>query len=89
MSDDTSPAADTAVRQRYWRQTRTLTLALLLCWGLAIFGSLFFARELSAIQFFGWQLSFYLAAQGLTFLFVILLALYSLLMRRIGRQLRD
>ena len=69
-----------------WNSTRTLTTVLLLLWAAAIFLSLFYARELSAIQVFGWQLSFYIAAQGLTIFFVILLAIYSVLMRRIERS---
>ncbi|MFZ6759315.1 DUF4212 domain-containing protein [Undibacterium sp. Ji50W] len=70
----------------YWRYTKRLTSCLLLIWALLSFTVLFFARELSNISFFGWPFSFYMAAQGLTLSFVILLATYSLGMAWIGRR---
>lgn len=50
------------------------------------FGSLYFARELSALTIFGWPVSFYLAAQGLTLSYVLILAVYSVCMRWIQRS---
>ena len=70
----------------YWRYTKRLTSCLLLIWALLSFIVLFFARELSNISFFGWPFSFYMAAQGLTLSFVILLATYSLGMAWIGHR---
>jgi len=73
---------------KYWRYTKRLTAGLLLCWGLSGFGCLFFARELSTLQLFGWPLSFYLAAQGLTLSYVLILAAYSAGMHWISRTQR-
>ena len=49
---------------------------------------MFFARELSTLALFGWPLSFYLAAQGVSLLFLLILAVYALCMRRFDAQLR-
>lgn len=73
----------------YWRRTRRLTAGLLLCWCALNFVILFFARELADLRFFGWPFSFYMAAQGLTLIYVALLAVYSLAMRRIERLARE
>ncbi|MBC3908209.1 MULTISPECIES: DUF4212 domain-containing protein [Undibacterium] len=83
-----SNQADNAgsVSKHYWRHTRRLTTVLLVCWGALCFSVLFFARELSALTFFGWPFSFYMAAQGLTLSFVMILAIYSLGMHWIGRK---
>ncbi|MFZ6745240.1 DUF4212 domain-containing protein [Undibacterium sp. JH2W] len=80
------PETSGGVGKQYWRQTKRLTMTLLCCWGLLCFGVLFFARELSALTFFGWPFSFYMAAQGLTLSFVIILAIYSLGMHWISRR---
>lgn len=69
----------------YWRQTRRLTLCLLLSWCVLSFGILYFARELAAFHFFGWPFSFYMAAQGLSLLYVALLAIFSLCSHGIER----
>ena len=70
----------------YWRQTKRLTSTLLVVWLVMTFGILFFARELTSIRFFGWTLSFYMAAQGLTIMYVILLGIFSLCSRRIEER---
>ncbi|MBI3285097.1 MAG: DUF4212 domain-containing protein [Burkholderiales bacterium] len=72
-------------RNLYWRQTKRLSATLLASWFLLNFCILFFARELSNFSFFGWPFSFYMAAQGLTLIYVLILAIYSLCMRKILR----
>jgi putative solute:sodium symporter small subunit len=67
----------------YWRRTRRLTIALLASWFALTFGVLFFARELTSFHFFGWPFSFYMAAQGLTLLYVVILGIFSLCSHRI------
>jgi len=52
----------------------------LLVWFGSTFIFIFFARELSNINFFGWPLSFYLAAQGSVVLYAIIVAIYALKM---------
>jgi putative solute:sodium symporter small subunit len=69
----------------YWQQTRRLTIILLASWFILTFGILFFARELTSIHFFGWSFSFYMAAQGLTLVYVLILGIFSLYSHRIER----
>lgn len=80
------PEITGSISKHYWRHTRRLTVTLLCCWGALCFVVLFFARELSTLTFFGWPFSFYMAAQGLTLSFVVILAIYSLGMHWIGRK---
>jgi putative solute:sodium symporter small subunit len=80
------PAApvDTRVRlARHWRQTRRVTLWLLALWLLTGFGAVFFARELAGLTVFGWPLSFYLAAQGSSLVYLAIIAAYAWRMRRL------
>ena len=72
-------------RIRYWRRVRLLTLVLIALWLVATFGVVFFARELSTVTLWGWPLHFYLAAQGVTLLYLAITAIYALAMRRIDR----
>lgn len=77
-----------ALRAAYWDRTRRLTGWLLLAWFASTFVAVFFARELATVTLFGWPLSFYLAAQGVSLLFLLILAVYALRMRRYDAQLR-
>ena len=81
------PSAQTRAAQGLlWKRSCRLTAALLMIWLLLITASLFFARELAGIQIFGWNLSFYLAAQGLTLSFVMLVGIYAIAMRALVRR---
>lgn len=60
-----------------WAGQRSLTLWLLLMWTFSSFGVAWFAPQLSAINFFGWPLSFYMAAQGSPLLFILLIGVYA------------
>ena len=73
-----------AARARHWRRTQRLTLALLVAWFAVGFGVTWFAREL-AFPFFGWPFSFWVAAQGGTIVFVVLIAAYAWRMARHDR----
>ena len=73
-------------RPSHWRSTRRLTLALLLVWFALTFAVIFFARELASITWFGWPLSFYMAAQGLALGYLLIVALYTWQMHRIDRR---
>ena len=83
---DTSTSSPPLAANRYWHKTRRLTLTLLLVWFVLTFGTIFFARELDRIQLFGWPLSFYLAAQGMMLIYLLIVALYTLIMARFERQ---
>jgi putative solute:sodium symporter small subunit len=71
---------------RHWERTRRLTLLLLAGWFVVTFGIIFFARDLDGVMLFGWPLSFYLAAQGATLLYVAIIAIYAWRMRALDRR---
>ncbi len=68
---------------RYWQRVRVLTLALLLLWLAVTVGVVVFARELSTISVWGWPVHFYLAAQGVTLVYLGITGAYALAMKRI------
>jgi putative solute:sodium symporter small subunit len=65
----------------YWRKNLTLTTILLAIWFVVTFVMAFFARELASINFFGWPLSFYMAAQGSLIIYVVIIGIYAKTMR--------
>ena len=71
--------------QRYWRKTLALTGALLLVWLAVTFGVTYYARELS-FRFFGWPFSFWMAAQGGLVIYVLIVAVYTSVMRRLDMR---
>lgn len=73
----------------HWQSTRKLTLCLLLIWFFLTFGVIYFARELATITLFGWPLSFYMAAQGLALIFLVLVAVYTRQMQTIDEHNQD
>ncbi|HEX7642352.1 MAG TPA: DUF4212 domain-containing protein [Burkholderiaceae bacterium] len=70
----------------YWQGTRRLTGVLVAIWFALTFSTIFFARELSSLSFFGWPLSFYLLAQGLILFYAALIAFYALHMEKLDRE---
>lgn len=74
-----------ARRERHWRGTRSVTAVLLLLWLLTSFCAVFFARELSGLTLFGWPLSFYLAAQGASLVYLAIIGGYAWRMHRLDR----
>lgn len=89
------PAAPAAVppitpisRAEHWQRTRRLSIQLLLLWLVTGFGAAFFARELTNLNLFGWPLSFYLAAQGSSLVYLGILAYYAWRMRRLDKAAR-
>ena len=86
MSRDPAVLALLSARRSHWRRTRRITALLLLLWFCTTFGTVFFARELAAFSLFGWPLSFYLAAQGASLVYLVILGLYALAMARQDRR---
>lgn len=76
-------------RSMYWRRVRRLTGLLLALWFGATFLIIFFARELSGFSVFGWPFSFYMAAQGLTLLYLLILFTYVRRMRRLDKAFKS
>lgn len=75
-----------AARDQHWRRTRRVTMLLLLVWFGVTFGTVFFARELSALSVLGWPLSFYLAGQGAQLVYLAIIGVYAVAMERIDRR---
>lgn len=70
----------------HWERTRRMTALLLLVWLATGFGTVFFARELSRFEVFGWPLSFYMAAQGASLVSLAIIGFYAWRMRRLDRE---
>ena len=96
MPPETRPAPDpgqelqrrmllAAARAAHWRKTRRLTALLLALWLATTFCTVFFARELAHLAVFGWPLSFYMAAQGASLVYLALIGAYAWYMRRLDR----
>ena len=81
-----APAADPRrdPARRHWRANLCLTALLLAAWFAVGFVIPWFARDLD-FAFFGWPFSFWVAAQGGTCVFVVLIAAYAFGMRRLDR----
>lgn len=73
---------DSNQRRRYWQKTLRLTVWLLLVWFLMSFVSTYFARDLN-FNFFGWPFSFWLGAQGIPLMYVLIVAYYAWAMNRL------
>ncbi len=93
MTPEPTQAAELAARRRllaaraaHWQRSRRFTLALLLLWFGTTFGTVFFARDLAGVSLFGWPLSFYLAAQGATLVYLAIIGIYAWRMARLDRR---
>jgi putative solute:sodium symporter small subunit len=67
----------------YWRKNLRITAVLLTIWFVVTFVMAFFARELATINFFGWPLPFYMAAQGSLIIYVVIIGFYANYMRKL------
>jgi putative solute:sodium symporter small subunit len=75
--------------RHHWRRTKKLSLLLLAVWASITLVAVFFARELSAFSLFGWPLSFYLVAQGVPLLYLLIGAVYAWRMRMLDQDCKD
>jgi putative solute:sodium symporter small subunit len=75
-----------AARTRHWRTTRRVTAALLMLWLATTFGAVWFARDLQNLSLWGWTLSFYMAAQGASLVYLAVIGAYAWLMRRADQR---
>jgi len=62
--------------QAYWRKNLRITGILLAIWFVVTYVMAFFARDLN-FNFFGWPLSFYMAAQGSLVIYVAIIWFYA------------
>jgi putative solute:sodium symporter small subunit len=85
MDKPLPPASAPLTRLQHWHKTRRMSALLLLLWLATGFCAAFFARELAGLSVFGWPLSFYLAAQGASLVYLAILGFYAWRMRRLDR----
>lgn len=81
MSASSHHLPDYAIR--FWQRVKLLTAVLLMLWLLVSFGFAFYARELAGLSVFGWPLPFYMAAQGTTLVYLALIGVYVLAMKKL------
>ena len=67
----------------YWRKNLRMSAILLVIWFVVTYVMAFYARELATINFFGWPLSFYMAAQGSLIIYVAIIGYYAMYMRKL------
>jgi putative solute:sodium symporter small subunit len=70
----------------YWRKNLVITAILLLVWFIVTFVEAWFARELNTMTFLGFPLGFYMSAQGSLAIYVIIIGIYAILMRRLDLE---
>jgi putative solute:sodium symporter small subunit len=75
-----------AKHHEYWRKNLVYTAILLLAWFIATFVEAWYARELNAITFFGWPLAFWFSAQGSLAIYVVIIGIYAVLMRKLDLE---
>ncbi|PKO33557.1 MAG: DUF4212 domain-containing protein [Betaproteobacteria bacterium HGW-Betaproteobacteria-7] len=75
-------------RANYWRQTRQLTAGLFVIWVLVTFVMNWFARELNEIVIFGFPLGFYMGAQGILIIYLLIIWFYNRRMRALDEEYR-
>lgn len=71
---------------RYWRRTSTLMWTMLALWVFFSFVIHFFVNPLNSIEFLGFPLGFYMAAQGSLIAFVVMLFVYASVQDKIDRE---
>ena len=69
--------SQSAERAEHWRHTRKLMIGHLIVWFVFSFFIHFLADAIYPINFFGWPLSYYMAAQGSLIVFVVQLFLFA------------
>lgn len=74
--------------RRYWRFNVAL-ITVLMSIGFAVsFIVPLFARSLDGVRFAGFSLPFYIGAQGAILVYIVLVAVYIVLMQRADRELQ-
>ncbi len=66
----------------YWHKNLVLSGILLAIWFVATFVVAWYARPLAEMKFFGWPFSFYMAAQGSLIIYVAIIGIYAMQMRK-------
>lgn len=72
--------------EAYWRKTRKLTIGLLILWAVLTFVMNWYAREINEIVVFGFPLGFYMGAQGLLFIYLMMIWYYNHKMKKLDAR---
>jgi putative solute:sodium symporter small subunit len=84
-----SPARRASALDRYWRANLRWMLSLLALWALVGPGlSILFVEPLNKVRLGGFPLGFWFAQQGSILVFVLLIAIYALVMNRLDARHR-
>ncbi len=70
----------------YWQRNLKITAILLGIWFVVTYVMAWFAIPLAEINFFGWPLSFYMAAQGSLIVYVAIIWFYARYMRKLDLE---
>jgi len=76
----------TEKHNEYWRKNLVYTGILLFIWFLVTFVEAWYARELNSITFLGFPLGFYTSAQGSLAIYVAIIGIYAILMRKLDLE---
>lgn len=76
----------TAKHHEYWHRNLKITGTLLSIWFLVTFVEAWFARDLNSMTFLGFPLAFYMSAQGSLIVYVVLIGIYALLMKKLDKE---
>ena len=76
----------TEKHNEYWRKNLVYTAILLFVWFVVTFIEAWYARELNTITFFGWPLGFWFSAQGSLAIYVVIIGIYAVLMRKLDLE---
>ena len=76
----------TQKHHEYWRKNLVITAILFAVWFVATFVEIWFARELNTITFLGFPLAFYFSAQGSLIIYVALIGIYAMFMRKLDLE---
>ena len=72
--------------EEYWRQNLVVTAILLGIWFIATFIVGWNARALNEITILGFPLGFYMSAQGSLIIYVVIIGVYALYMKKLDKE---
>ena len=77
---------DAIQMQKYWSKTSRLMWTIFILWIVFSFVIPLFAVQLNAIKFLGFPLGFYMSAQGSLAIYVAIIGIYAILMRKLDLE---
>ena len=79
-----------STNDKYWKANLKIVFSLLFFWFLASLGfGIIFSESLDQIRLGGFKLGFWFAQQGSIYIFVAIIFLYVLLMKRLDKKLKE